>query len=191
VEDVSARIVAVFIPAVLLGGLALLRGPAARTEEGTPVDQPALTCQIETAPAGAGEVGLAFLLHNPGNQSVTVEHMVPFLDFALRAFAGDDEVRIVQPMYDTGITPTTLTIEPGETARLPTPIRLRFGPAPESAADDVPTVWTLDRAPGPVRLEATVDLGGVAVGPCVGHLEPAATPGSAGTAAAGTPVAGG
>ncbi len=175
------RTLAVLIPAVLLGGLALVRGCGARTEEGTPVDQPELTCQIEAAPAGGGEVALAFLLTNPSDGPVTVEHMTPFLDFALRAFAADGEVRIVQPMYDTSIIPTTLTIGAGETARLPTPIRLRFGPAPESAADDVPTVWTLDRAPVAVRLEATVHLADASVGPCETRLEVAATPGPAGT----------
>ncbi len=135
------------VPAALVGGIALLAAFDGRTEGGTPVDQPALTCEIEAAPAGNGEVALAFLLANPGDGSVTVDYMAPFLDFELRVFAADGEVRIVQPIYDTGIAPAALTIGAGETARLPTPIRLRFGPASESAADDVPTVWTLDRAP--------------------------------------------
>jgi hypothetical protein len=168
-------------PAVVLGGLALLGSFDGRTQEETPMDHPALTCQIEAMPAGSGEFALAFLVANPSNGPVTVDYSTPFLDFELRAFAADGEVRIVQPMYDTGITPTELTIDAGDSARLPTPIRLRYGPAPESAADDAPTVWTLDRAPVAVRLEATVHLGDVTVGPCQTQLNPAATPGPAGT----------
>jgi hypothetical protein len=176
---------AALVPAALVGGLALLGVFDGRTEGGTPVDQPALTCQIEAMPAGGGEVALAFLLANPGDGPVTIDYMAPFLDFELRAFAADAEVRIVQPMYDTGITPATLTIGAGEKARLATPIRLRFGPAPESAADDVPTVWTLDRPPSAVRLEATVHLEGVSVGSCQTRLEPAATPSAAASPEAG------
>lgn len=175
---------AVLVPAALVGGLALLGFFNGRSEGGTSVDQPALTCQIETTPAG-GEIALTFLLANPGNGVVTVDYMEPFLDFELRAFAADREVPIVQPMYDTGIAPATLTIGAGETARLPTPIRLRFGPAPESAEDDVPTVWTLDHAPVAVRLEAHVHLEDVSVGPCETRLDPAATPIPTGSPQAG------
>jgi hypothetical protein len=151
------------------------------TKASLPVALSDLTCAIELLPAGGGEFALTFVLANHGDEPVTLEYMEPFLDFELRAFAQDGEVGIVQPIYDTGIAPATLTIAAGESARLPTPIRIRFGPVPESAAGEKPTTWTLDHAPVTVRLEARITLGELSIGPCQTHLEPPLQPDSVGT----------
>jgi len=132
-----------------------------------------LACSLHLSPAGAGETGLAFELRNTGDRPVTVQYFRPYVAFDLTARTDGTEIAIVQPAYDTGLQPVTVTIPAGESARIETPIRLRFDPDVPPSGGDVPTRWTLQHDPVPVVLRATPHLEGAPVGLCEARWVPA------------------
>jgi len=136
------------------------------------MDKATLTCEIEAIPTTDGEITLAFNVRNPGNQPMNVQYFTPFTDFNLTAQAEDGEVQLIQPAYDTGVQPITITIDSGEIVRIDTPIQLRFDPNIDPSGGDVPTQWTLRHVPAPVILRATMHLNGATVKPCEVHFAP-------------------
>jgi hypothetical protein len=131
-----------------------------------------LACTLQLLPTGGSEIALAFEVRNAGGRPVTARYFRPYLDFELTATAADGPVPIVQPIHDTGLYPVEVTIEPGKTAHIETPIRLRFDPDVPPSGGDVPTVWTLRHAPVPVVLRAILRLDGATVGPCEAKWQP-------------------
>lgn len=136
------------------------------------MDNTTLTCTLELAPAGAGEVGLAFQVRNPGRQRVTLAYYQPYLDFDLTADGPDGRIPVLQPPYDVMAIPATLAIDPGKTARLETPFHLRFDPHVDASGGEVPTIWTIWHEPVPVRLRATLRFDGATVAPCELDFDP-------------------
>lgn len=132
-----------------------------------------LNCEMETIPTADGAF-IAFNLRNPENKTTTVQYFSPFSDFDLRAIAADGEVPLIQPTYDTGVQPMTLTIPAYESVRIDTPIQLRFDPNIGPSGGDVPTQWTLRCMPAPVLLLVKVRLNGATVLPCEAHFTPRA-----------------
>ena len=61
----------------------------------------------------------------------------------------------------------------GTSARIETPIRLRFDPDVPPSGGDVPTRWTLQHDPVRVVLRATPHLEGAPVGLCEARWVPA------------------
>jgi hypothetical protein len=138
------------------------------------MEEPTLACQLELHPVNSEEFALKFSVSNPSTRPAAVGYFEPYLDFDLKAYADDGEVPLIQPAYDGGVRPVKATIAPGETLRIETTIRLRFDPDVGPSGGNVPTLWTLRHAPAPVRLRATMRLGGAAVAPCETRLVPRA-----------------
>jgi hypothetical protein len=131
-----------------------------------------LTCELDLIPRQS-EVGLGFNLQNVADKPITFRYFMPFADFELKAFTDEDQpIPIIQPAYDTGVQPVSVTVAAGETIRIETPIRLQFDPNMAPAGGDDPTLWTLQHAPTPVRLQVTMHLGELEVAPCETRWEP-------------------
>lgn len=131
-----------------------------------------LTCAVQLQALSEGEIGLAFELRNPGRQSVQLSYFQPFADFDLVAEAADGPVTVVQPAYDTGVSPVDVAVASGQSVRIATPIRLRFDSQVSPAGGDVPTRWSLQHAPAPLTLRFTLHLQGAEVAPCETRLDP-------------------
>jgi len=125
-----------------------------------------LTCVLEIIPINPVEVGLAFLVSNPGNRPVEVHYLTPFIQFELSAKANRRKIPLIQPAYDTGAQLVRRVIAPGETIRIETPIKLVFDPQVPPSGGDIPTRWTLKQMPVSVDLSVTLRLGGASVAPC-------------------------
>lgn len=132
-----------------------------------------LHCHLVLTPGAGDETAIAFDVRNPGRQAVTIHYFEPYIDFDLTARAADGPVSVVQPGYDTRARPATLTLDPGQTARIRTPFRLRFDPSVAPSGGEVPTVLTLRHAPARVRLVATMRLEGATPAPCEVEFDPA------------------
>ena len=130
---------------------------------------PALTCEVSITRVDRGEMALAFSVRNPGAQPVSVRYFRPYIDFDVAVESGGRPVRVTQPAYDVPAQPQPLTLRPGESARLDTPIHLRFA---GSSAASRPTLWTLEHAPAPITLRVTLRLAGATVEPCAAHYDP-------------------
>lgn len=131
-----------------------------------------LTCELELIAISNGEVGLVFKVSSPGQQPVTVNYFEPFIDFDLSVWSGEEPVRVSQPAYDAPAEPQTVTIAPGETVQIDTPINLRFAEAGGSPVASEPTVWTLEHEPAPVRLRVLLRLEGADVAACTALYDP-------------------
>jgi hypothetical protein len=118
------------------------------------------------------DIGLAFSVHNPGQQPAMVSYFKPFIRFDLSVWAGEEPVRVTQPAYDVPAQPQTATIAPGESVRIDTPIRLRFAEGEQSLHLHQPTVWTLEHAPAPVLVRVLLHLEGAGVTPCERLYDP-------------------
>jgi len=131
-----------------------------------------LMCELDLTPR-QGEVGLGFKLQNVTDSPITVQYFMPFADFELRAFTDEGQpIPIIQPAYDTGVQPVTVTLAAGETIRLATPIRLQFDPNMAPSGGDDATLWTLQHSPTPVRLQVSMHLGELEIEPCEARWEP-------------------
>ncbi len=131
-----------------------------------------LACALEATLTADDEVAIAFTLLNHGHKPVEIRHFVPFLDFELTAWIDDSEVPLVQPALEAGLHPVTVTVGPGETVRVATPIRLRYDPHVGPSGGELPTRWTLRHLPAPTLLRASVRIGGATVGPCEVLFDP-------------------
>src|SRR5690242_18178515 len=99
---------------------------AQRTEREPHMEPPELECGLELRPAPDGEIALAFEVRNPGDQPVEMRVFRPFFNFELTVQAEDGPVPVIQPPFNVRVQPETITVAPGETLRLATPIQLRF-----------------------------------------------------------------
>ncbi len=70
------------------------------------------------------------------------------------------------------VQPDTMTIVPGATVRIETPVQLRFDPRVPPSGGDVSTRWSLPHVPVPVRVQAALQLTGVTVGSCEARFDP-------------------
>lgn len=131
-----------------------------------------LACKLETPAVNSDQFALTFDVSNPGPRPAAVEYFEPYAEFDLKVYADDGEVPLIQPAYDSQVRPVRVTIAPGETVRISTPIRLRFDTRERPSGGEDPTLWTLRHAPAPVRLRATMTLRGAMVAPCETHLVP-------------------
>ena len=114
------------------------------------------SCRAVARPAGGGLHWLEIDLANRGAEPVEVATDEPFAAFGLRASgAGGTPVAVHVPALDIGVREVTLRVGPGETVRLPTPIRLRLAAGVEPAEDRF--VWTVDHDPAGLTL--VLDLG--------------------------------
>ena len=129
-----------------------------------------LTCELSLTRQADGDIGLAFDVLNPGDEPAGISFFRPFLGFELAVHADDGPVPVVQPAYSVGVAPAALTLRPGASTRIETPVRLRF--EPDAPPGDEPTRWSLRHEPVPVRVEATLMLNGQSVGPCEARFEP-------------------
>ena len=139
----------------------------------TPPPPPAqLTAALElTAEDGAWSIG--FVLANPTAVEVTVELDEPLIDFGLEVTtAAGAPLTLVQPGLDVPAYRRDLVLAPGATARLPSPIRLRFDPAVPPNGGPDPFLWTVRSAPVPIHLRATLTLAGQARAPVDADLDP-------------------
>jgi hypothetical protein len=137
-------------------------------------DVPGLRCELSLAPQTDGDIGVAFDVSNAGAEPVEIGFIHPFLGFELAVDSDDGPIPVVQPAYSVAGRAQTLTIAPGATERIETPVRLRFDPQVPPSGGDEPTRWSLAHEPVPVRLEATLRLDGRSLGPCRGRLDPGA-----------------
>ena len=100
------------------------------------------SCKAVARPGGDGLRWLEVDLVNPGGEAVEVAADEPFTAFALRASdAAGAPVPVHVPALDIGVREVTLRIGPGETVRVPTPIRLRLAAGGEPVEDRF--VWTV------------------------------------------------
>jgi hypothetical protein len=150
----------------------LLLAGCARQPTDVKVDTMALNCTALLSARSDGEIGLAFELRNPGVQPVKLTYFQPYIQFDLVAEAADGQVPIVQPAYDTGVRPVNLTLDGGQTARIETPIYLRFDPNVAPSGGDQPKRWSLRHAPAQLTLRFTLRLNGAEVAPCEVRLNP-------------------
>lgn len=118
-----------------------------------------LECHIETIPTPAGDIHLAFSVTNTGDQVIPLFYFRPFCDFGIKIMQGDEEMPVIQPMYDTGLQPTRISLGAGETTRIATPIHLCFDPDVGPAGSEDPTCWSIRHVPTAVVIEAQVNLG--------------------------------
>jgi hypothetical protein len=131
-----------------------------------------LMCELDLTPRQS-EAGMGFKLQNIADSPITVQYFMPFADFELRAFTDEGQpIPVIQPAYDTGVQPVSVTLAAGETIRLETPIRLQFDPNMAPSGGDDPTLWTLQHAPTPVRLQVTMQFGDLELAPCETRWEP-------------------
>jgi hypothetical protein len=132
------------------------------------------TCDLELIPdATDHEIGLAFLVRNPGDSPLELRYFVPFIGFDLTVTADDGPVQVIQPAYDTGVQPRTESIRGGGAARLETPIKLRFDPQVGPAGGDIPTIWSMRHAPTPITVRVTLRFQNLVIGPCERRFIPA------------------
>lgn len=118
-----------------------------------------LECQIELITTDAGDIHLAFLVRNTGEEKVSFMYFEPFCDFELEVRSGELGLPLIQPLYDTGIRPVRVTLAEGIVKRIETPIYIRFDPDVGPAGGDEPTRWSIRHVPMPVVIEARVRLG--------------------------------
>jgi hypothetical protein len=145
--------------------------PTFTTKE-APMNDVMLTCELEALSTFGGEIALSFHLRNPSDHPINIRYFKPFVGFDLSVYADDGQISIVQPAYDTGLQPISITLAAGETTQIDTPIRLRFDPNVKTSGGDVPTLWTLRHLPVPVLLRAIVQLSGATVTPCEVRFSP-------------------
>jgi hypothetical protein len=135
-----------------------------------------LTCEVELMTISGGgrgtEIGLVFHVHNPGKQPAMVNYFKPFIRFDLSVWVGEEPMRVSQPAYDVPAQPQSITIAPGESVRIDTPIRLRFAGGGHSLHSHQPTVWTLEHPPAPILLRVQLHLEGAGVTPCETRYDP-------------------
>jgi hypothetical protein len=131
-----------------------------------------LKCELDLTPAAGGDITLAFQVQNPTRHSVEIHFFRPFVGFELTVKAADGPIPLIQPAYDVPVQPQTLTLAPGATTRIDTPIHLRFDPQVPPSGGDVPTRWSLAHAPVPIQVQATLQLTGAEVAPCEARFDP-------------------
>lgn len=124
-----------------------------------------------TAADGAWAIG--FVLANPTAAEITIALDEPLIDFGLEVTTtAGAPLTLVQPGLDVPATVRDLVLAPGATARLPTPILLRFDPAVPPNGGPDPFLWTIRSAPVPIHLRATLTIAGQALAPVDADLDP-------------------
>jgi hypothetical protein len=134
----------------------------------------ALSCRLDATPAPDGIVQIALTLTNTGDRPASVELSEPFVAFSLRAWVAGEEVVVAIPPTSLQLHVVPRVLEPGEDHLLPIPVYLRFDPDALYGAGEDMFCWRLASEPGPLELEATIAIEGVAIEPCRARVEPLA-----------------
>jgi hypothetical protein len=118
-----------------------------------------VSARIAAHPGPRPSISLGIELENAGTGEWAATILEPVVPWDLRAWVGDEEVRVRQPELDLGVRPRRVSLAPGERTELASPIVLIFeedGERPDSAF-----VWVLATPPvASVDLQATVTAGG-------------------------------
>ena len=135
---------------------------------------PALACRLDATPAPGGYVGLAFTLTNSSDSTVSLTHLEPLSPSRLRAWVDGREVSVAIPPTSLQLRTVEASLEPGEELMLSTPVYLQFDPAGGYGAGEDMFCWALVSEPGPLEIEAAIEVQGADVEPCRAQVEPVA-----------------
>jgi hypothetical protein len=133
-----------------------------------------LACRLEAVPSSGGYIGLAFTLVNESGGSVTLTYYEPVTPSRLRAWVDGSEVPVAIPPTSLQMHAVEATLEPGEQLALSSAVYLQFDPAGGYGAGEDMFRWALVSEPGPLEIEAAIQLEATDLPSCRAQVTPVA-----------------
>jgi hypothetical protein len=105
------------------------------------------------APSSDNRHAVSLAVTNGGKSAISLRYFHP-MAFALDASVGAKPVSLRIPADDSPVEPRTVSVEPGKTLTLNTPIALSFGAGSRESDQRDPHRWWLDHPPATLHLTA-------------------------------------